>query len=245
MWDAATGTELISLPAGAFVSSVAFSPNGKIVAAGATNIVEAGTVLWESAPPVGGYELRKNGEAARKIVDELYQKWGFYYDVIDKLNIDKTLAEPIRKLSLQIANSRKWEDAEKLKKESREVVSLPDGNEVTYREALEKAEKANRLEPNDWNILNTLGVAQYRVGQYEDAIVTLTKSDKIRTGTDEKPEPANLAFTAMALHKLGRSEEAKVTLDRLRTLLKDERFAQDEEAKALLAEAEKLIEGEK
>jgi len=49
----------------------------------------------------------------------------------------------------------------------------------------------------------------------------------------------------MPLHKLGRTEEAKATLDRLRNLLKDERFAQDEKAKAFLAEAEKLIEGEK
>jgi len=35
----------------------------------------------------------------------------------------------------------------------------------------------------------------------------------------------------------------KSPLDRLRTLLKDEQFAKDEQAKAYLAEAEKLIEG--
>jgi hypothetical protein len=87
---------------------------------------------------------------------------------------------------------------------------------------------------------------------YEDALKTLTDTektrtgtDKIRTDTDEGTNPANLAFTAMALHKLGRTEEAKAALERLRTLLKDERFAQDEQAKAFLAEAEKLIEGEK
>jgi len=53
-------------------------------------------------------------------VDELYEKYGFYYEVIDKLNADKTLAEPVRKVALQIANARKWEDAEKLKKQSSE-----------------------------------------------------------------------------------------------------------------------------
>jgi hypothetical protein len=37
--------------------------------------------------------------------------------------------------------------------------------------------------------------------------------------------------------------EDKAALDRLRTLMKDEQFAEDEQAKGLLAEAEKLIEG--
>jgi hypothetical protein len=53
----------------------------------------------------------------------------------------------------------------------------------------------------------------------------------------------NLAFAAMALHRLGRADEAKATLQQLRALLKDDRFADHEEAKALLAEAEKLLAG--
>jgi hypothetical protein len=49
----------------------------------------------------------------------------------------------------------------------------------------------------------------------------------------------------MTLHKIARVEEAKAALEQLRELCKDEQFAEDEEAKAFLAEAEKLIEGEK
>jgi len=240
LWDATTGAELLTLRAQFQVFSVAFSPDGKAIAAG----INPGIVLWESNAPTGGYEPRKNGEAARKLVDELYQNQGYYYEVIDKLQADKTLDEPVRKLALQIANSRKWEDAEKLKEQSLEVVRLPSGDPNAYRAALEKAEKANRLEPNEPSILTMLGVAQYRMGKYEDALKTLTKTDKIRTDANE-PRPEDVAFIAMALHKLGRADEAKAALERLRTLLKDERFAQDEQAKAFLAEAEKLIEGEK
>ena len=243
LWDTTTGAELMTIAERTgYMYSIAFSPDGKTIAA----IGLEGIVLWETTKPAGGYEPRKNAETARKLVDELYQKYGFYYEVIDRLQHDKTLDEPVRKIALQIADSRKWEDADKLQKESWEIVSSPDKDAESYKLSLEKAERANSLEPNDLNILNTLGVAQYRVGAYEDALVTLTKTDKLRTGTDEKPEPANLAFTAMALHRLGRTEEAKAALERLRTLLKDERFAQDfakdEEAKAYLAEAEKLIE---
>jgi WD40 repeat protein/predicted Ser/Thr protein kinase len=240
VWDMATGTELLTLHANFDqVYSVAFSPDGKTIAGGD----RAGeVVLYESTAPTGGYELRKTGRAATKFVDEMYQKYGYYYDVIDKIQADTTLDEPIRKLALQIANSRKWEDVDKLWQESWDVVSLPDKDMETYHQALEKIEKANSLETNNPNpsILRTLGVAQYRVGNYEDALKTLTKTDKIRTDANE-PHPEDVAFIAMALHKLGRTEDAKATLERLRTLLKDERFADDQQAKSFLLEAEQLI----
>ncbi len=111
VWDVASGRELMTLRGhgGAF-SPVAFSPDGKTIAAG---IYDSIIKLWESTTPAGGYELRWNAEAARKVVDELYKETGFYSEVIDKLNADNTLAEPVRKVALQIANSRHWEDAEK------------------------------------------------------------------------------------------------------------------------------------
>jgi len=241
LWDSETGNELLSLSDyDVIYRDAVVSPDGRSIAAGTW----VGTiVLWESAKPAGGYEPRKNGEAARKIVDELYQKHGYYYEVIGKLKADNTLDECVRKLAMQIANSRKWEDAQKLKEQSWEVVRLPGRDVNEYRLALEKAEKANALEPNDPDILKTLGVAQYRVGSYEDALKTLTKTDKIRTDVNQ-PRSEDVAFIAMTLQKLGRAEEAKAALERLRALLKDEQFAKNKVAQGFLAEAEKLITGE-
>lgn len=54
----------------------------------------------------------------------------------------------------------------------------------------------------------------------------------------------NLAFKAMTLHKIGRVDEAKADLEKLRELCKDE-FNRDMDVQGLVAEAEKLIEGEK
>jgi hypothetical protein len=59
----------------------------------------------------------------------------------------------------------------------------------------------------------------------------------------EEPDPANTAFKAMTLHRIGRADEAKAALERLRELSKDEQFAEDMEVQDLLAEAEKLIAG--
>ena len=213
--------------------SVQTAPNGGAV------------VLWETAAPDGRYQPGINSEAARKVVDELHQKHGFYYQVIDKLQADKALDEPVRKLALQIANSRKWQDAQKLNDESWDVVRSSTGEPNAYKEALNKAEKAVSLEPNSPNGLNTLGVAQYRVGAYQDALTTLSRADKMRTDANEPSAPEDLAFVAMSLHKLGRADEAKAALKRLRALCKEERFAEDQEAQAFLTEAEQLITGEK
>jgi WD40 repeat protein len=115
VWDSATGTELMTLVVGDDVSSVAFSPDGKTIAAGTYDAI---VKLWESTTPAGGYESRKTATAARKVVHKLYEEHGFYHKVIEKLATDNTLAEPVRRIALQIANARSWEDAEKLKKES-------------------------------------------------------------------------------------------------------------------------------
>jgi len=241
VWDAERGVELMTLNANIPILSVAFSPDGKSIAASAS----AQVILWESEVPAGGYGPRKNGEVARKIVDELYDKLGYYCEIINKLQADKTLDEPLRKLALQIADSRKWWDAETFNDESWEVVSSPDKDAEDYKLAIEKAAKATRMEPNDCGMLNTLGIAQYRLGAYQDALMTLSRADKMRTDANQPSTVEDWAFIAMSLHKLGRVDEAKVSLERLGTFLQEERFLDYEEAKAFLGEAERLIEGEK
>ena len=48
-------------------------------------------------------------------------------------------------------------------------------------EALRLAEAACRLEPKHGYYVNTLGVAQYRAGQYAEALATLTRSEPLNT----------------------------------------------------------------
>ena len=75
----------------------------------------------------------------------------------------------------------------------------------------------------------------------EDALKTLVRSAKIQSDAGEEPDPVNLVFMAMALHRIGQIDEAKTSLDKLRELCKDEQYAEDIEVQNLLAEAEKLI----
>jgi tetratricopeptide (TPR) repeat protein len=178
-------------------------------------------------------------------VDELYERHGWYREVIDQVQQDATLGPAVRTLALQIAQSRKWGDTEKLANEAWETIKLPNKGIEAYRVALEKAGKADALKPNDPPILTTLGAGQYRVGSYEEALKTLAVAQQILSEAGEQPDPWNLAFKVMSLHKIGRAEQAKAALEQLRELCKDEQFAEDLEVQGLLAEAERLLSGEK
>jgi len=243
LWDATTGTELLALDAHAPVGGVAFSPDGKSIAA---SIYGENLLLWESTTPSGGYEPRRNAEIARRLVEKLLSKCGLYRDVISELQRDAKTDPDIRRMALNIANSHKWEDgSDGLEYTPWATVSLPDKDVKVYQAALEEASMATALEPNNPTILNTLGAAQYRVGSYEDALKTLAKSERMLSDAVEEPHPWNLAFKAMTLNKIGRSEQANTALEQLQELCKQEHLAWDVDVMGLLAEAEKLLADEK
>ena len=110
-----------------------------------------------------------------------------------------------------------------------------------YRKALRYSEEACQLEPENGDLLNTLGVAYYRVGNYEKALDVLARSDKINALRDKGSHPADLAFLAMAHQQLGHAKEAEAQLQLLRERMKDPRWAQDAQAQGFLREAEELL----
>jgi hypothetical protein len=125
---------------------------------------------------------------------------------------------------------------------SRSVVRHPDRSLSAYGLAVRQAEAACRLCPNNRDYLVTLGMARSRVGEHEEALRTLERACRLFSGTANEP-PALLAFLAMTQHRLGKGEQAQVTLARLRETMRQPRWATDQEAKALEKEAEKLLAG--
>jgi tetratricopeptide (TPR) repeat protein len=179
--------------------------------------------------------------AASKLVDELYEEHGSYSAVIDTLKADQNLDESVRKVALKIADTGLWEYAEKLLNQTWGVLILPDRDIDEYRAALDRVERARELIPDEaerrLSVLWYLGVAQYRVGSYEDALETLRRCGKRSMGYLDR---AVVAFTAMALHQVGQKEEAKAALERLRDLCK----AKPAHLHSFLSEAERIIAGE-
>ena len=241
VWNPSTGEELLALPGDLNVNCVTFSPDGKSIAGGtiANNIM-----LWDTDRPADGYEPRTNAVTARNIVDQLHETHGLYHEVIDQLEADTTLDEPVRKVALQIANSRKIEDVEMLVKQGWEVVNSPDKDIDVYKSIVDKAQKVARSESKNYSILRTLGVGQYRIGAYNEALETLNNAEKIRTDNNLEPDPYNMAFIAMSQYKLDQVEDGTSVINTFRESLEDARFVDITSGKfSYLIEAEKVFGG--
>jgi tetratricopeptide (TPR) repeat protein len=107
--------------------------------------------------------------------------------------------------------------------------------------ALALIQAAIQRRPGDPLFLNTLGVVQYRNGQYREAAATLEKSLAASRG---QYDAFNLFFLAMCHHQLGDAAKARDCYDRAlrwRAEHKDLSPEHAEELKAFQAEAEALL----
>jgi WD40 repeat protein/tRNA A-37 threonylcarbamoyl transferase component Bud32 len=111
-----------------------------------------------------------------------------------------------------------------------------------YQFALRQAETANRLCPHNRDYLVTLGMALYRVEKDEAAESALKRASRLHAEAGKASPPELLAFLAMTQYRLERTKQARATLERLREMMRRGQWSTQEEAKALLAEAEALID---
>jgi WD40 repeat protein len=180
------------------------------------------------------WRIQVRAEAAR-VVGPLFAKPLRRREVLATLRAGASLSSPVRQEALMLAETFP-EDAYALNTASWAVVRRPGADASAYRRALGQAETASGLAPNNAIHLNTLGVAYYRVGRYQEAIHTLGRSANLR-----KELPPDLAFLAMSQHQLGQKKQARDTLARLREAMKQTRWAKDAEAQGFLREAEEVL----
>jgi tetratricopeptide (TPR) repeat protein len=175
---------------------------------------------------------------AESLVSSLFARLLLRADVVASVHADPALKPEVRVAALALAET--WPESKNdLYNAAFELVKLPNRPEEYLRRGLRLAEAAIRIEPDNGYYLNALGVAQYRMGQYGSALATLERSNRL----DGNREPADLAFLAMAQHHLNRVESARVTLDRLREVMRDPRIAGIEENQIFLRETESVILG--
>jgi Flp pilus assembly protein TadD len=143
--------------------------------------------------------------------------------------------ESDRAFALDVAQKHK-EDAMQLSELAWKAATVPAQGKETYALALRQAEGLVRLYQSGEN-LNTLGVAQYRMGLFAEAARTLSKSNEL----NKRVQPADWAFLAMAHHRLGKKDEAQAAMNGLRELMKKGNLAQNPEAQTFLQEAEAVL----
>ena len=134
----------------------------------------------------------------------------FEAGIYDRLLVNK-LDPVVREVAIAQAIERGNPSARML--HDRAAVMLSPGVEpAVARRALRKAEAAVSLEGDIANYRTTVGIAHYRLGEYQNALAQLTVARSLAEAKPSGADPIELAFRAMTLHRLGQSEAATVAL---------------------------------
>jgi tetratricopeptide (TPR) repeat protein len=231
IWDVISGQEVLTLqcPTGR-VSGVAFSRDGtRLAAAG----MGSTPVIWDARPLTPDAPLERE---ALGLLDFLFRKPLCKADVLDYLQKPQIRSQT-RQLALSFVEKYHEEhDAEAYHIAGRSLARQRYLNPFQYEFAHKQAQTACRLAPKQSAYLTTLGMAQYRLGQYREAAETLARADGTLKGV-----PPDLALLAMAQHRLGQADQARAAMARLQKAIRQARWNKDEEAHDLLSEAESVL----
>src|SRR5262249_42221901 len=206
VWEAMTGQEILSLTGhGGGVWKVAFSPDGQRIASAGTG----GVMVWDARPLTAESVVERE---ALGLLAFLFAKPLSKGDVLEFLNASPTLRPQVRQLALALSQRYQEEkDPERYHQAAWALLRQPYLNDIQYRYALRQSETACQLLPTHGPYRTALGIAQYRAGQYREALATLERADLL-----EQAGAANLAFVAMIHHQLGQKDRAQATLARFR-----------------------------
>ena len=110
-----------------------------------------------------------------------------------------------------------------------------------YQRGLELAKVATSMEPENHWFLNTLGVAQYRCGEFEAALETHRRCEEMNLASGNQYDAASdVLFQAMCLWQLHRHEDAGALLDKAGQMVGP---GSDDEINGFSAEATELSGG--
>jgi tetratricopeptide (TPR) repeat protein len=168
----------------------------------------ASAVLFDLAPTVAQNRVRRlysdgNALAVRSITDMMLVS-----PAVQRLRAMDGLDAGVRAAAVESArgwgdqlnylNSGAWGDC-----------ASRANSPAAYQSALIRAEAVCEQWPAEHSFINTLGVAQYRVGQDEKAIASLLESDRLNRQNGGTTQADDAAFLAMAYHRLGNPAEAE------------------------------------
>ncbi len=180
IWESATDKELFALKGHAGgVNSVAFSPDGlRLASANGDGSIH----VWETVSVSREILDRR---ATNQMVADLFEQMPLRADVLERLRTLPGVSASRRQEAIIVAQTFA-EDPSALNNLAWELVKLPGGEMSGYRKALRFSEEACQLEPENGDFLSALGVAYYRVGNYEKAL------DVLALGQDQRAERQRL-----------------------------------------------------
>ena len=149
---------------------------------------------------------------------------------------DRALADFEKAIELEPDNARFLNSA------AWSFVRYPHTNTQWVEKALTWAQRAVEMAPEKVGVWNTLGVACYRTGNWQDAVNALEKSEELY---QHGHLPYNGFFLAMAHWQLGHQDEARQWFDKAVEQIEKKRPKREEVLLRFRTEAEKLMGIEK
>jgi len=180
--------------------------------------------LWERCVEALGLVHEATGELYRQLA-LLYERWGIPDDA-EPMMMERLRAS--EEVSAGWLNYLAWE-----------AVLEDHYSDELYQAALEAAERCVEMSPEDDAYTNTLGVAYYRAGRLDEAIVTLHRSVDLNSGR----EPTDWAFLAMAFAAKGMHEDSAHAMSKLRLCMENDEMAGNADNALVTAEAERVVSG--
>jgi eukaryotic-like serine/threonine-protein kinase len=135
-----------------------------------------------------------------------------------------------------LASAEKLTDPEAQNELSWALVTSPNRGVRDFQLALQLAKKAVEKEPQAGAYWNTLGVAHYRAGAWEEAITTLSRSMELTSGGS----PGDWFFLAMAHWQKGDKDKARLWYDKAVQWMEKNK-SQDDELRGFRGEAAALL----
>lgn len=200
---------------------MAFSPDGSRLATGSATAI----YLWETR---SSYDPRVLALVpSRSVLEEPVLS----IDAVKRITHDSTLPPDVRDAAVRLVEAQ-GDDPAHLNTKSFDLVKSPGGNRSAYELAVRRAATAVRLAPWNAAYANTLALALYRAGRYQEALDTVHRTSGLRP----RPSSFDTAISVLARLRLGQLDAARADLVRLTR----ETVADD--LKALIAEAKALSE---
>lgn len=238
LMDATWGDEVLHLemPPNSPLRGLVFSPSGaSLIGYGGDSTAWA---EFETEHPASeeARRVRPLAPAATRLVLEARRLLLVGDELREAIRKDEAATPEVRELALQVVDGEgplyRWTNSEiwGTVLQSREKPE-------TYRRAVIAAKVICSRFPENPGILNTLGVAQFRAGDFEAAVETLERCERMHAAEGGAAHPLDLAPMAMAMRKLGRTEEAAKKYQRFLELMRLPQHASDSECIRFAAEA--------